>query len=286
MEGHIAGTPKLLARLTALKNRKADAEQDASGNPSLQNGSTEPAGRQPFLRLSARIGRLRAALAAIAGKARAIIQKIKVAAAYLAAAPAKLRSAVQRQLDAARQWPSDVKAALRGAVPKWHKAGLKWRARYQVLLPMSIVGGFCGVILAVLPTTVLTYITGAVFWPFFILPPIFAYAGIRLFKGFDDRRAVVLAGFYTVLGVYLTALSCQAALDVIRFQMSFLSIPLILLMSIGRHAAAKLSLFSAAVVYPLIFTMLGFIIIMEFNAHHRRMVQPPDNGTANDGGST
>ncbi|UOO38423.1 hypothetical protein IZU99_03990 [Oscillospiraceae bacterium CM] len=283
MEGHIAGTSKLLARFTTLKKRNTDTAQEVPDNPSLQNGSTEPAGRQPFLRLSARIGRLRAALAAVAEKARALSKKIKAAAAHLRAAPAKLRSAIQKQLDAARQWPSDVKAALRGAVPKWHKAGLKWRARYQVLLPMSIVGGFCGVILAVLPTTVLTYITGTVFWPLFVLPPIFVYAGIRLFKGFDDRRAVVLTGFYTVLGVYLTALSCQAALDVIRFQMSFLSIPLILLMSIGRHAAADVSLFSTAVIYPMIFTMLGFIIILEINAHHRRMAQPPDNGTANDG---
>jgi hypothetical protein len=77
------------------------------------------------------------------------------------------------------------------------------------------------------------------------------------------RRGFILTVLFTLLGLYLTALSCQAVGDVLKFGMSVINLPLVTIGMIGKKGVLPSPAFSAANVFPVVFTAIGAALAYE-----------------------
>lgn len=141
--------------------------------------------------------------------------------------------------------------------------------KYDALLPISVFGGLVGMLAGTLPAAVWVLIFGVSFSPLYVFLPIFIYWGIKAFKGCRDRRGFAVCCILSVIGFYLTFLSCAAALDVLKFGMSFLNLPLVTITLIGRTTTLSAPFFSSVYIFPLLFTILGILIVYELMNHHQ-----------------
>lgn len=143
---------------------------------------------------------------------------------------------------------------------------IKSTRKHDPLLPISVVGGLVGMLIGILPATIWLLIFGASFSPLYIFLPLIIYLGIKIFKGYNGKRGIITTCIFTLIGTYLTMLSCQAALEVAKYykyHMSFLSVPLVTITKIGKSNALPGPLFSAAYVFPAVFIILGVLLAYE-----------------------
>lgn len=152
---------------------------------------------------------------------------------------------------------------------------IRLSGKHEVILPVSIVGGLLGMLAGTLPATVLTLVLGFSFTPLYALLPFFIDLGIRIFKGYTGKNAVVMTGIFSAFGLYLTALSCQAALYVIKYHMLFFNVPLVTILMIGKSGVLPSPLISAANVFPLIFTVFGVLLVKELRIKKTVSAVPP-----------
>ncbi len=146
-------------------------------------------------------------------------------------------------------------------------AGLKLRISHDALLPVSVVGGLLGMLAGTLPAAVWVLIFGKSFAPTYAFLPLLIFLGIRILKGCRDRRGFILACILSVIGFYLTLLSCRAALDVIKFKMLFTGLPLVTAKLIGSSDAFAGPTFSPVYLFPALFTALGVLLVYELMRH-------------------
>jgi hypothetical protein len=145
------------------------------------------------------------------------------------------------------------------------QSGASWlKVGQDGLLPISLVGGLLGMLVSILPATIWMILFKSLFYPLYLLIPVFIYGGITLFRGCRDIRAVVLTGFFSLAGAYLTSVSCQAAAYVADYKMSPVNIPLVVADLIGKKEALVDPFFSSANILPLTFTIIGFLVAMLF----------------------
>ena len=145
--------------------------------------------------------------------------------------------------------------------------GSKQSAKQDALLPISIVGGLLGMLAGTLPAAVWVLIFGRSFAPMYTFLPLLIFLGIWVFKGCRDKRGFILACFLSAIGFYLTVLSCQAALDVIKYKMLFTNLPLVTATLIGSGEAFAGPTFSSAYLFPTLFTILGVLLVYELMKH-------------------
>jgi hypothetical protein len=155
--------------------------------------------------------------------------------------------------------------------------GLRLGARPEALLPVSVVGGIVGMLIGTLPASVWVLLFGTSFSPMYVFLPLFIYLGIRVFRGCRDRRGFAVACILSVIGFFLTVLSCQAALDVLKFKMLFLNLPLVTVTMIGGGGSLSEPVFSSTYLFPVLFTALGVMLVYEL------MLRPQEPGTTTSG---
>ncbi len=141
--------------------------------------------------------------------------------------------------------------------------GLHLSAKYDALLPVSVVGGTLGMLAGTLPAAVWVLLFGVSFEPTYVFLPVFIYLGIKTFKGSMDKLGFAVVCILSVIGYYLTVLSCRAALDIIKFKMLFTSLPLVTAKLIGKSGVFTGPLFSSAHVCTALFTILGVMLVYE-----------------------
>jgi len=132
---------------------------------------------------------------------------------------------------------------------------------YDGLLPASLLSALIGALLGLIPATLFTYITGTVFYPFFIAAPLLAFLFNSLLKGGRDIRALIATAVFSLLSAYVTAVSCQAALYTAIHNMSILQIPLLTSLAIGKSGVLPPS--ASAYAYALVFTVFGVVVTWE-----------------------
>lgn len=146
------------------------------------------------------------------------------------------------------------------------KAVIKSAGKHDALLPISVVGGLIGMLVGILPATIWVLIFGVSFSPLYIFLPLIIYLSIKIFKGYHGKRGVITTFIFTIIGTYLTLLSCQAALEVAKYykyNMSFLSVPLVTITMIGKDNALPGPLLSASYILPVVFVILGALLAYE-----------------------
>ncbi|NLA85689.1 MAG: hypothetical protein GX847_00075 [Clostridiales bacterium] len=141
--------------------------------------------------------------------------------------------------------------------------GLRLSARYDALLPVSVVGGTLGMLAGTLPAAVWVLLFGASFEPTYVFLPLLIYLGIKTFKGSMDKLGFVVVCILSVIGYYLTVLSCHAALDVVKFKMLFTSLPQVTAKLIGASGVFAGPLFSSSYVCTALFTIIGVMLVYE-----------------------
>jgi hypothetical protein len=149
--------------------------------------------------------------------------------------------------------------------------GLRLSARHDALLPISVVGGLLGMLAGTLPASVWVMLFGVSFAPMYVFMPLLIYTGIKVFKGSLDKRGFIVACILSVIGYYLTVLSCQAALDILKYKMLFTSLPLVTATLIGSSEGFVGPVLSPSYVFPALFTMLGILLVYELM--HRKPEQ-------------
>lgn len=149
-------------------------------------------------------------------------------------------------------------------------------SRHDALLPVSVVGGLVGMLVGTLPATICSLIFGRAFSPLYVFLPLFIYLGIKIFKGYSDRRGVIMVAIFSALGFYLTLLSCQAAAYVLRYQMFILNIPLVTISLIGQANVLRGPAFSSAYILPLVFALLGIFLSEELMMRKKEPVSVPE----------
>lgn len=168
-----------------------------------------------------------------------------------------------------------------GLRPKAHASmaarapAIRLSGKHEVILPVSVVGGLLGMLAGTLPATVWVLVLGFSFPPLYALLPFFIDLGIRIFKGYTGKNAVIITSVFSAFGLYLTALSCQAALYVIKYHMLFLNVPLVTSLMIGKGGVLPSPLFSSANVFPLIFTVCGVLLVKELRMKKAKTDIPP-----------
>ncbi|NLT13181.1 MAG: hypothetical protein GXY05_02455 [Clostridiales bacterium] len=156
-------------------------------------------------------------------------------------------------------------------------AGMRLRVSRDALLPVSVVGGLLGMLAGTLPAAVWVLIFGKSFAPAYVFLPLLIFLGIRIFKGCRDRRGFFLACILSVIGFYLTLLSCRAALDIIKYKMLFTSLPLVTAKLIGSSDAFAEPVFSPVYIFPALFTALGILLVYELMRHKPAPVTEANN---------
>jgi hypothetical protein len=155
-----------------------------------------------------------------------------------------------------------VDVAADGNYEQVQSAGTRVKVIPDGLLPISFVGGLLGMLIGILPATIWMIIFRSVFYPLFMLVPVFIYGGITLFRGCRDTRAVILTGVLSLAGAYLTAVFCQSAAYVAKYKMSAINIPYVAADLIGKKGSLPDPFFSTAGILPLVFTVMGFFVAM------------------------
>jgi hypothetical protein len=141
--------------------------------------------------------------------------------------------------------------------------GAKLRDNPDAHWPASIVGALVGMLVGTLPASLWALIFGFSFTPLYILVPLCVYAGIRILRGCDGRRGFILLVVFSLLGLYLTALSVLATADVLKYKMPVFNLPLVTITMIGQKGALPSPAFSAANVFPVVFTAIGAAVSYE-----------------------
>jgi hypothetical protein len=143
-------------------------------------------------------------------------------------------------------------------------------ARYDAVIPVSVIGGLIGMLAGTLPAAVWVLLFGASFPPLYALMPLLIWLAIKVFKGLTGRGGVITTAVFSLFGLYLTLLSCQAADHILRFRMSVFDLPLVTAAMIGRRGMLPGPVLSSAIVYPVIFTALGLFLAYELFMHSAR----------------
>ena len=130
---------------------------------------------------------------------------------------------------------------------------------YDGLLPVSLLAALIGALLGIIPATLLAYLTGILFYPFFIAAPLLAYLFNSLLKGGRDIRALVVTAVFSLACAYITALACQAALYTSAHNMSIFQILLLTGLELGESGVLPAS--ASAYIYPLVFTVFGVAVV-------------------------
>lgn len=177
-----------------------------------------------------------------------------------------MEDSILNQNAAEDQTPDDVGAPVR----------LRLSGKQDALLPISVVGGLIGMLAGTLPAAFWVLIFGTSFSPMYALLPLFIYWGIKLFKGSLDKRGFAVICILSVIGFYLTVLSCYAAQDVLRYKMLFTSLPMVTASLIGGSEAFAGPVVSSAYVFPILFTLLGISLTYELTRRKRPPVAGPD----------
>lgn len=136
-------------------------------------------------------------------------------------------------------------------------SSLRLSGKNDTQLPTSIVGGLIGMLAGTLPAAIWVLIFRVPFSPLYVFLPLLVYGGIRVFRGYREKRGFIVTCIFSVLGFYLTLLSCQAALDVLKYKMLFINLPLVTITRIGKSGALSGPVFSSAYVFPALFAILG-----------------------------
>lgn len=162
--------------------------------------------------------------------------------------------------------------------PRKLVAATQLSGRRNALLPISVIGGFAGMLVGTMPATLCALIFGWAFSPLYILLPMLIYLGIRLFNGFSGKNGVIMVCVLTVVGFYVTLLSCQAALYIIRYHIPVLSIPLVTISLIGKPYVLQGPVVSSAYTFPFVFTLLGIFLadILMMRKKEQPVVPEPD----------
>lgn len=132
---------------------------------------------------------------------------------------------------------------------------------YDGLLPVSLLAALIGALLGIIPATLLTYLTGIVFYPFFVAAPLLAYMFNSLLKGGRDIRAFIAISVFSLACAYTTALACQAALYISAHKMPIFEILLLTGLELGKSGVLPAS--ASAYIYPLVFTVFGAAVSWE-----------------------
>ncbi len=140
-------------------------------------------------------------------------------------------------------------------------------ARYDAVIPVSVIGGLIGMLAGTLPAAVWVLLFGSSFPPLYALMPLLIWLAIKAFKGLTGRGGVITTAVFSLFGLYLTLLSCQAADHILRFRMSVFDLPLVTAAMIGRRGMLPGPVLSSAIVYPVIFTALGLFLAYELFMH-------------------
>lgn len=138
--------------------------------------------------------------------------------------------------------------------------GIKENAKHDVRLPMSIVGCVAGMLIGTLPAALWTLIFGVTFPLLYAFMPLLIYLGIKVFKGYAGKRGIIMTVGFSLVGFYLTLLSCSAADWLLQFKMPFTYLPFVTVKLIGRGDALPAEIFSSAYIYPALFTILGVLL--------------------------
>lgn len=178
--------------------------------------------------------------------------------------------------------PSVTAAAAPQAVPKdeevsggtGESSGLKHYARHDALLPISIVGGLCGMLVGTLPAAIWVLIFGKSFSPMFMFLPLTIFWGITAFKGCTQKRGFIVTCVFSVVGFYLTVLSCQASLYVLKYKVLYLNLPFVTATLIGRSDALPGPILSSAYIFPFVFTLLGVFLVYELASREEMPSEP------------
>ena len=147
--------------------------------------------------------------------------------------------------------------------------------------PISVVGAFIGMLAGTLPASIWALVFSGVFTPLYVFVPLFIYYGIRIFRGYDGRRGFVLTLIFSLLGLYLTALSVLATVDVLRFKMFILNLPLVTIGMIGKSGIPSSPFLSSANVFPVVFTAIGVALAYELLMKRRRDAIAETDAAAN-----
>lgn len=137
--------------------------------------------------------------------------------------------------------------------------------KHDALVPVTVIGALLGMLAGTLPPAVWVLVFGVSFPPLYLLPPLAIWLGIRVFKGHAGLHGAVVNTVFSIAGLYLTLLSCQAADHILRFKMSVFSLPLVTAAMIGRSDALPGPVFTAAYVFPAVFTVIGLVLARELH---------------------
>ena len=141
---------------------------------------------------------------------------------------------------------------------------------YDGLLPVSLLAALIGALLGLIPATLLAYLTGIVFYPFFVAAPLLAFLFNKLLKGGRDLRALISVAVFSLACSYVTALACQAAIYISAHNLPIFQIFLLTGLELGKSGVLPAS--ASAYIYPLVFTVFGVALVWEL----LRGVKPRD----------
>ena len=150
--------------------------------------------------------------------------------------------------------------------------------------PTSIIGAFVGMLIGTLPASIWALIFGFSFSPLYLLVPLCVYYGIRILNGHEGTRGFILTVIFSLLGLYLTVLSCLATVDVLKFKMFVFNLPLITIAMIGKSDVLTSPAFSSANVFPVVFTVIGAALAYELLM--RRAVPSGDSASDTENAQT
>jgi hypothetical protein len=136
--------------------------------------------------------------------------------------------------------------------------------------PASIVGAFVGMLVGTLPESIWTLVFREPFSPLYLFVPLCVFCGIKILRGYMGRRGFILTVIFSLLGLYLTALSVQAVGDMLKLTMSVFYLPLVTIAMIGEKGVLPSPAFSSANVFPVVFTAIGAALAHELLMRNRQ----------------
>jgi len=136
------------------------------------------------------------------------------------------------------------------------------RRKGDGLMPTSIIGAFLGMLVSTIPAVIGVLLFKTNVHILFAAIPFCIFGGIIIFKGFRDKRALILTIIFTLIGAYLTLASCIAAEYVMSYKMNIFNIPLVTLTKLISPEILKSV--TSDIVFPIIFMILGIAVSWEF----------------------
>ena len=131
---------------------------------------------------------------------------------------------------------------------------------YNKLLPFSLLAALIGVIIGPIPLLAGIFIGERVLLPLFIVTPLLTHLINKLLKGGRDIRALIVNAVFSLAGVYITALACQATFYLIMNELPLSQLPILIGLQFGSIESLPAV---STLIYPLIFTILGIAMSWE-----------------------